>query len=66
MKNLDKDEYFDYLYTNTKRNETDHCKNYYNNNLKLIKFDKEMEFGKALEILHKELFSFKLMGDDDE
>jgi hypothetical protein len=30
----------------------------------LIKFEKEIEFGKALEVLHNELYSFKLMDDE--
>ena len=30
----------------------------------LIKFEKEIEFGKALEVLHNELYSFKLINDE--
>ena len=35
-------------------------------NIHLVKFDKEIEFGKALELLHNELYSFKLMDSDDD
>ena len=67
---LNQDKYFDFLYSGKKN--TDNQVNENNNvnniqipaNVQLIRFEKEIEFGKALEILHNELYSFKLMDDE--
>ena len=67
--NIDKDKFYDYLYT-AKRNETEtspqSTKNNFNqkNHIKLFTFDKEIEYGKALETLHNELYSFNLLSDE--
>ena len=65
---IDKDQFYDYLYT-AKRNETETppkstSNNFNQNHIKLFTFDKEIEYGKALETLHNELYSFKLMSDE--
>ena len=65
---IDKDQFYDYLYT-AKRNETEispqsTSNNFNQNQIKLFTFDREIEFGKALETLHNELYSFKLMSDE--
>jgi hypothetical protein len=67
---LNQDKYFDFLYSGKKN--TDNQVNENNNinniqipaNVQLIRFEKEIEFGKALEVLHNELYSFKLMDDE--
>lgn len=67
--NIDKDKFYDYLYT-AKRNETEispqSTTNNFNkkNHIKLFTFDKEIEYGKALETLHNELYSFNLLSDE--
>lgn len=67
--NIDKDKFYDYLYT-AKRNETEispqSTANNFNqkNHIKLFTFDKEIEYGKALETLHNELYSFNLLNDE--
>jgi hypothetical protein len=79
---MNQDEYYNYIYSGRKSNDNQHHqqRNTNNNNresntlnnkqcspnIHLVKFDKEIEFGKALELLHNELYSFKLMDSDDD
>ena len=73
---MNQDEYYNYIYSGRKSNETQQQRNDNKDsntlnkqcspNIHLVKFDKEIEFGKALELLHNELYSFKLMDDDDD
>ena len=67
---LNQDKYFDFLYSGKKNTDNQVNENNNVNNIQipahvqLIRFEKEIEFGKALEILHNELYSFKLMDDE--
>ena len=79
---MNQDDYYNYIYSGIKSNDNHQQRNTNNNNnresntlnnkqcspnnIHLVKFDKEIEFGKALELLHNELYSFKLMDSDDD
>ena len=77
---MNQDEYYNYIYSGRKSNDNQQRNTNNNNNresntlnnkqcspnIHLVKFDKEIEFGKALELLHNELYSFKLMDLDDD
>ena len=64
--NMTKDNYYDYFYTSQKK-KTEDVENRMQTlkNEQLFSFEKEIEYGKALEQLHNELFSFRLMKDDN-
>ena len=66
--NMTKDNYYDYFYSNQKNKKEDVEKNMLtlqNEQEQFFSFEKEIEYGKALEQLHNELFSFRLMKDEE-
>lgn len=66
--NMTKDNYYDYFYSNQKNKKEDVEKNMLtlqNEQEHFFSFEKEIEYGKALEQLHNELFSFRLMKDEE-
>lgn len=71
---MNQDEYYNYIYSGRKSCDNPQSDNkdsttlnkHGSPNIHLVKFDKEIEFGKALEMLHNELYSFKLMDDEDD
>ena len=66
--NMTKDNYYDYFYSNQKNKKEDVEKNLntlQNEQEQFFSFEKEIEYGKALEQLHNELFSFRLMKDEE-
>ena len=64
--NMTKDNYYDYFYSSQKK-KTEDVENRMQTlkNEQLFSFEKEIEYGQALEQLHNELFSFRLMKDDN-
>lgn len=61
----DKDKYYDYLY---KSNDTKNTVTNRESTLgpSSILYQQQMEYGKAVELLHNELFSIQLIPDDDD
>ena len=62
-RNVNYDQIYNDLYINqTKKNNLAKLDNNYENQ-HLIKIDNTIEFGKALDLFHRELYSFDLMED---
>ncbi len=62
-KNIDNDKIYNDLYVNqTKKNNFAWVGNNYENQ-HLITIDKPIEFGQAIDLFHRELYSFDLMED---
>ena len=69
--NIDRDQYYEGLYKQNHKkinlnNMNTYTLNNNNTNEENLLFNQPIEFGKALEILHNELYSFNLITDEDE
>ena len=65
LKEMDKDKFFDYLYQNKSTNNMRRVTTSNKSTISNVLYEQQIEYGKAIEILHNELFNFPLLDDEE-